>query len=102
MNQAAKITLITTEYTQDDLGEWIETREESTVFAYVSSVTMSEFYEAGLQGFKPEFRFSVWMSEYDGQEVLEYNDKVYTIYRTYMRDDGRIELYVTEKKVEEA
>lgn len=102
MNQAAKITLITTEYTQDDLGEWIETREESTVFAYVSSVTMSEFYEAGLQGFKPEFRFSVWMSEYDGQEVLEYNDKVYTIYRTYMRDDGRIELYVTEKKGEEA
>ena len=102
MNQAAKITLITTEYTQDDLGEWIETREESTVFAYVSSVTMSEFYEAGLQGFKPEFRFLVWMSEYDGQEVLEYNDKVYTIYRTYMRDDGRIELYVTEKKGEEA
>ena len=102
MNQAAKITLITTEYTQDDLGEWIETREESTVFAYVSSVTMIEFYEAGLQGFKPEFRFSVWMSEYDGQEVLEYNDKVYTIYRTYMRDDGRIELYVTEKKGEEA
>ena len=102
MNQAAKITLITTEYTQDDLGEWIETREESTVFAYVSSVTMSEFYEAGLQGFKPEFRFSVWMSEYDGHEVLEYNDNVYTIYRTYMRDDGRIELYVTEKKGEEA
>ena len=102
MNQAAKITLITTEYTQDDLGEWIETREESTVFAYVSSVTMSEFYEAGLQGFKPEFRFSVWMSEYGEQEVLEYNDKVYTIYRTYMRDDGRIELYVTEKKGEEA
>ena len=102
MNQAAKITLITTEYTQDYLGEWIETREESTVFAYVSSVTMSEFYEAGLQGFKPEFQFLVWMSEYDEQEVLEYNDKVYTIYRTYMRDDGRIELYVTEKKGEEA
>lgn len=102
MNQAAKITLITTEYTQDDLGEWTETRKESTVFAYVSSVTMSEFYEAGLQGFKPEFRFLVWMSEYDEQEVLEYNDKVYTIYRTYMRDDGRIELYVTEKKGEEA
>ena len=102
MNQAAKITLITTEYAQDDLGEWTETRTESTVFAYVSSVTMSEFYEAGLQGFKPEFRFTVWMSEYDEQEVLEYNDKVYTIYRTYMRDDGRIELYVTEKKGEEA
>ena len=62
---------------------------------------MTEFYEAGLQGFKPEFRFTVWMSEYNEQETLEYKDKVYQIYRTYIRNDGRIELYVTERKGEE-
>ena len=101
MNQAAKIDLLTTEYTQDDLGEWTETQTKGTVFAYVDSVTMTEFYEAGLQGFKPEFRFTVWLSEYSGQETLEYNDKVYQIYRTYIRNDGRIELYVTERKGEE-
>ena len=101
MNQAAKINLLTTEYTQDDLGEWTETQTKVTVFAYVDSVTMTEFYEAGLQGFKPEFRFTVWLSEYSEQETLEYNDKVYQIYRTYIRNDGRIELYVTERKGEE-
>ena len=101
MNQAAKINLLTTEYTQDDLGEWTETQTKDTVFAYVDSVTMTEFYEAGLQGFKPEFRFTVWMTEYNEQETLEYNDKVYQIYRTYIRNDGRIELYVTERKGEE-
>jgi len=101
MNQAAKIGLLKTTYTQDELGEWTETSEEVKVFAYVSSVTMSEFYQAGMQGMKPEYRFLIWQTEYDGEETLKYNDVVYTIYRTYLRDDGRIELYTTLRKGEE-
>ena len=101
MNQAAKIALLKTTYTQDDLGEWVETSEEVNVFAYVSSVTMSEFYQAGLQGMKPEYRFLIWQTEYSGEELLKYDDNIYSIYRTYLRDDGRIELYVTLKKGEE-
>lgn len=101
MNLAEKITLISTEYTQDDLGEWTETQTNTEVFAMVNSVTMSEFYNAGLQGFKPDYRFTVWMNEYADQELVEYKGKVYSVYRTYRRDDGRIELYVNEKKGEE-
>lgn len=101
MNQAAKISLIKTEYAQDSIGEWTETTSKKNVFSYVSSVTMTEFYQAGLQGMKPEFRFLVWISEYDGEETLEYDGKIYTIYRTYIRDDGRIELYVALRKGEE-
>ena len=101
MNLAEKIALISTEYTQDDIGQWIEERTETDVFAIVESVTMSEFYQAGMQGFKPEYRMTVWMSEYNGQNLIEYNDKTYTVYRTYRRDDGRMELYVTERKGDE-
>lgn len=75
--------------------------EETDVFGIVSSVTMSEFYQAGLQGFKPDFRVTIWMTEYHDEEELVYNDKVFSIYRTYIRDDGRIELYVTERKGDE-
>lgn len=102
MNLAHKITLLTSEYTQDAIGQWIKTATETEVFATVSSVTMSEFYQAGLQGMKPEFRMTIWMTEYHDEEELVYNDKVYSIYRTYIRDDGRIELYVTERKGDEA
>ena len=101
MNLAEKIALITTEYGQDDLGEWTETQTKTEVFAMVNSVTMTEFYNAGLQGFKPDYRFSVWMTEYNDQELVEYKGKVYSVYRTYRRDDGRIELYVNEQKGEE-
>ena len=101
MNLAEKIALISIEYSQDNLGEWTETQTKTEVFAMVNSVTMSEFYQAGLQGFKPDYRFSVWMTEYNDQELVEYKGKVYSVYRTYRRDDGRIELYVNEKKGEE-
>ena len=101
MNLAEKIALITTEYGQDDLGEWTETQTKTEVFAMVNSVTMNEFYNAGLQGFKPDYRFTVWLNEYDDQELVEYKDKIYAVYRSYRRDDGRIELYVNEKKGEE-
>lgn len=101
MNLAEKIKLVTIEYTQDDLGEWTETRAETEVFAIIDSVSMSEFYQAGMQGFKPEYRFLIWLTEYSGQKIAEYNSKTYTIYRSYRRDDGRIELYVTERKGDE-
>lgn len=102
MNLAEKIALISIEYEQDDLGEWIETETSTEVFALVQSVTMYEFYQAGLEGMKPDYRFHVWLSEYNDQELVDYKGKRYEIYRTYIRNDGRIELYVNEKKGEEA
>ena len=101
MNLAEKIALVSIEYEQDDLGEWTEVQTKREIFGWVESVTMSEFYQAGMQGFKPEYKITVWLKEYEGEELLEYNGKLLTIYRTYRRDDGRLELYVTERKGEE-
>lgn len=98
MNLVEKISLISIEYTQDELGEWVETEVKTDVFATVQSVTMYEFYEAGREGMKPDYRFHMWMTEYNDQELVEYKDKRYRIYRTYIRNDGRIELYVNEQK----
>ena len=101
MNRAEKIKLLTITYTQDDLGEWIETRTETEVFARIESVTMNEFYQAGMQGFKPEYRMTIWMTEYHNEELIEYGGLIYVVYRADIRDDGRIELYVTKRKGED-
>ena len=101
MNLAEKIALVSIEYTQDDLGEWIKTQTDTEIFGWVESVSMSEFYQAGMQGFKPEYKITVWMQEYGNQELIKYNDRLYVVYRTFRRSDGRIELYVTERKGEE-
>lgn len=101
MNRAEKIVLLSIEYTQNDLGEWVEQVTETEVFAIVQSISMNEFYEAGREGMKPDYRFHVWLTEYNDQELVEYKGKRYRVYRTYIRNDGRIELYVNEQKGDE-
>lgn len=102
MNRAEKIKLISIEYTQDAIGQWVESRTERSLFGYINSVSATEFFQAGLQGMKPDYRIDIWMTEYEGEELIEYNGKVYNVYRSYKRNDGRIELYVNEKKGDEA
>ena len=101
MNLAEKIALVSIEYAQDDLGEWTETWTKREIFARVESVSMSEFYQAGMRGLDPDYKLTIWMNEYENEELVDYNGKIYAVYRTYRRDDGRIELYVSEKKGDE-
>lgn len=101
MNLAEKIALVSIEYAQDDLGEWTEVWTKREIFARVESVSMSEFYQAGMRGLDPDYKLTIWMNEYENEELVDYNGKIYAVYRTYRRDDGRIELYVSEKKGDE-
>lgn len=98
MNIAEKIYLQTIAYTVDSIGQRVETVSETEVFALVESISQTEFFDAGEKGLKPEFKFCVWLTEYEGQENLRYGSDVYSVYRTYRRNDGRIELY-TQKRV---
>lgn len=98
MNIAEKIYLQTTAYTVDSIGQRKATVTETAVFALVESVSMSEFFQAGEIGLKPDLKFVVRLMEYSGEETLRYGTDVYSIYRTYRRKDGRVELY-TQKRV---
>ena len=82
---------------RDALGQIVHTESKSTVYADVESVTQSEFMQAGEMGFKPELRFLVWRSEYSGETLVDYNNKRYSIYRTYEATNGRIELYAERR-----
>lgn len=93
MNIAEKISLVTKTYTTDSIGQRVETRSTTDVFALVESASQSEFFNGGQNGLRPEYKFTVRLNEYGGQEALKYKSVEYTIYRTYRRDDGRIELH---------
>lgn len=98
MNQAVKISLISKTYTLDSIGVPVETEIKKDCFATKSSVNQSEFYQAGLQGLQPNACYAVRVMEYNNEDELEVDGKRLTIYRTYNRIDGRVELYVTERK----
>lgn len=93
MNIAEKISLVTKTYTVDSIGQRVETRSTKDVFALVESASQSEFFNGGQNGLRPDYKFTVWLNEYNGQETLIYKSVEYDIYRTYRRKDGRIELH---------
>ena len=74
-----------------------EDEERTAVFAEISSVGQKEFFAAAQTGLKPELRVVVWADEYDGQPIVEVGDRRLTVYRNYLRSDGKVELYLTEK-----
>lgn len=75
-----------------------ETHEEKKkVFAAVESVIQSEFFAAAQSDFKSQYKISLWVSDYEGQPFVEVDGIRYSVYRTYIRKDEKIELYLTDK-----
>lgn len=90
------ITLISQEITLDDYGNEEATDIENTVFCEVASITQTEFYAAADTQLNPEFRFTVFFGDYNGEQIVIYNGMRYSIYRTYRTGDD-LELYVERK-----
>lgn len=88
-----------------ELGQEVETVENfevvktwvyKQVFVNKKSVRQSEVYQAATVGLKPELMFEVRSLDYDNEERVKYNNKLYEITRVY--DKGEItELICTAK-----
>lgn len=74
-----------------------ETTEEKEVFATVESVGQNEFFSAAQAGLKAEYKVSVWIDDYDNEAYIKIGGRNYDIYRTFMRKDGKTELYTGKK-----
>lgn len=84
---------------QDANGIW-HTRSEQRreIFAQMSSIDRSEFFAAGQNGLRPEYRFTVFAEEYSGESACSWNGELYAIYRTYqIPGTDSLELYVQKK-----
>ena len=97
MDRSEQITLIGENRTQDDFGVWRMTETETTVFCQVDSVTRDEFFEAGRNGLNPEYRFTLFYADYNGERTVVYKGNRYGVYRTYHARTDVLELYVERK-----
>ena len=83
--------------TQDEYGRWVATPTAKEVFCQVDSVTRAEFFDGGRNCLNPEFKFTMFFGDYNGESVVEYAGNTYSVYRTYLRRTDIIELYVERK-----
>lgn len=86
-------------YIEDEIGQHIPQKEQLfQIFVSLSSVSRSEFYQAGANGLSPEYVLKTASVNYSGETELEYNDVRYSIYRTYLTPEtDEIELYIQKK-----
>lgn len=97
MDRSEILTLISETKVQDANGVWQTTRQERDVFCQVDSVTRAEFFDAGRNGLNPEYRFTMFFGDYNGERTVKYDGKAYGIYRTYHGRTDTIELYAERK-----
>lgn len=91
------ITLVGVTRTQNEYGQWIESETTKQVYCDVDSVTQSEFFEGGRNGLNPEYRFTMFFADYNDEPIVEYKGKRYAVYRTYLKRNDKLELYVERK-----
>lgn len=98
MDRSNIAVLIGTQYESDEIGRQIPTLEvETTVFCDISSISLEEITAAGKIGLKPQYKITLFRYDYDGQKLVNLEGKRYSVYRTYLRRDEMIELYLEEK-----
>lgn len=97
MDRSDVITLIKETQTQDANGVWRKQTAEREVFCQVNSITRAEFFDAGRNGLNPEYSFSMFFGDYDGERTVRYKGQMYGVYRTYHERTDVLELYVERK-----
>ena len=90
--------LVTETFAANVYGVYEKTEVKRKVFCDVSSVTQTEWFEGGRNGLNPEYRLTMFVGDYEGEQVCELNGVRYTIYRTYITKNDLIELYVEKRK----
>lgn len=97
MDRSNTCELLAVTKAKDEYGVICETVTARTVYCSVQSVTRAEFFDAGRSGLNPEYRLTMFAWDYQGEPMLRYNGKTYSIYRTYVSKTDEIELYVERK-----
>lgn len=93
MDRSNVIYLIGKTYAADSIGQYVPTQVKREVYCDVRSITRAEWYDAGRQGFKPDISFVMFAPDYQGENEIEYNERRYSVYRTYISQNEALELY---------
>lgn len=89
--------LVTETKTTDSMGQVISTKSNEICVGKLKSVYEKEFYQAAQVGIRPSFVIETPSSNYNGQALIKYEGKEYSVYRTYLVGTDKIELYCQEK-----
>lgn len=98
MDRSTDFKLLTVTHEQDEIGQWVDMEMERTVFGSVTSVSASEFFTGGQNGYKPELRVTMFGPDYQGERDAILNGVRYSVYRVYHGKNDMTELYLERRR----
>ena len=84
MDRSEVMYLVSAEKYQDDNGIWQTRETKRKVYVNVKSTSATEFHDAGRNGLNPDLVFTLFMYDYHDEIIIEYKNKRYSVYRTYI------------------
>ena len=100
MEYSEIIYLLKEEIREDEIGNMASSFTTSTkCYAKKQSVKTSEFYNAIEVGMNPSCEFVIKRLNYSGQELLEWNEDIYSIIRTIDSKNKFDIVLVCERKI---
>ena len=93
----AVLSLISKTTAKDEYGVDRVTETAREVFCRVRSASRTEFFDGGRNGLNPEYQFTVFAADYQGESIVEYEGARYAVYRTYRAGSDYLELYAERK-----
>lgn len=98
MDKSIAFYLVSSTQIQDDIGQFVDgPPTKRQVYGQVTSVSADEFFAAGQNGIKPDWRITMFAPDYQGERDLELFGAPYTVYRTYYGRTDTVELYVERR-----
>ena len=73
MDKSRVLTLIGVSYQPDSIGQLVPQETRRNVFCNISSVSASEWFEAGRAGLNAEHRATMFAYDYAGETLAELN-----------------------------
>jgi len=87
-----ELTLIGETIEEDEIGNQRSVETRTTILCSVKSAGRSDFYSGAAAGLRPELVFLVHAYEYNGERIVEFEGKRYSVIRAYQTGIEEIEL----------
>lgn len=97
MDKSIAFDLLTVTREKNTFGNYEETVKTRTVYGQITSVSADEFFSGGQNGFRPEYRVTMFGPDYQGERRCLIGTVEYSVYRTYMGRNDTIELYLERR-----
>ena len=97
MDKSIQFALLPVARSQDSIGQFIENPSPRLVFGQITSVSATEFFAGGQNGFKPEYRVTMFAPDYQGERRCLIDNVEFSIYRVYHGRTDEVELYLERR-----